>query len=73
MNTTNKSGPSTLPYKTSLGTHTIFDLTDPIFTNCCLSRKKSDIQFKTNLLNSYALIFIKDIVSQLLGNQSSDK
>ena len=51
MNITNKSGPSTLPCIIPLGTLTIFDLADPIFTNCCLSRKKSDIQCKTNLLN----------------------
>ena len=60
MNITNKSGLSTLPYITPLGTLTIFDLADPMFANCCLSRKKSDIQFKTNLLNPYALIFINN-------------
>ena len=55
---TNKSGPSTLPCVTPLGTLTIFDLADPVLTNCYLSRNKSDTQFKTNVLNPYAFLFI---------------
>ena len=55
---TNKSRPSTLPCITPLGTLTIFDLADPIYIHKLLSVNQLDIQFKMNLLNPYALIFI---------------